>query len=113
MPTTLPTKTSKHIRRPSVDAATERNVIGASVFIAVSLSACSALLPAELVLPVLGIVVLLSGLVLGLSALVLGRLSRSANTGMLDTAGVLVLFGFAIAIVADKSEVLRVLSALP
>jgi hypothetical protein len=32
---------------------------------------------------------------------------------MLDIAGVLVLFGFAAAIVCDKTEALRVLAALP
>ncbi len=113
MPTTLPTKKSRRLHRQSADAATERNLLGASVFVALAFCVLTALLPAQLVLPAVGVVVILAGLILGLSVLVLGRLSPSANTGMLDMAGVLALFGFAVAIVSDKSEALRLLSALP
>ena len=57
---------------------------------------------------------MLSGLLLGALTLVEGSAAGGIKTiGMLDIAGVLVLFGFAAAIVCDKTEALSLLAALP
>jgi hypothetical protein len=111
MPTTLPKRKSGEPRRHT--PASERELLGATVFVAIALCVATALLPAQLVLPALSIIVIMSGVVLGAWALTMIRLNKLPNDRMLDIAGVLVLFGFAVAIICDKAELLRLLSGLP
>lgn len=113
MPTTLPKEKSRRACRQTAGAGSEREWLGASLFVALAFCVITALLPAKFVLPAVSIVVILSGLALGAWTLMIGGWRRLLNNRMLDTAGVLVLFGFAAAIVCDKSEALRLLGALP
>jgi hypothetical protein len=81
--------------------------------VVLAFSVMTAALPAQLVLPAMSVIVVLSGLLVGAWAHLISRHRGLANDQMLDIAGVLVLFGFAAAIVCDKTEALRVLAALP
>jgi len=83
------------------------------VFVALAFSVLTGVLPALLVLPAMSVIVVLSGLSLGVWALSMGRLRGLPNEPVLDIAGILVLFGFATAIICDKTEALRLLAALP
>lgn len=113
MPTTLPREKLKRSCHQTADVVSERELLGASVFVALAFCVLTAMLPAEFVLPAVSITVIVSGLVLGAWTLLMSRWRRLPNTRMLDIAGVLVLFGFAAAIVCDKSEALRLLAAVP
>jgi hypothetical protein len=113
MPTTLPRKNSGGHRRQSTGVAAERGLLGATLLVALVFSLVTGVLPAELVLPAVSIIVLVSGLLLGAGMLLIGRQRAPLNDGLLDIAGVLVFFGFAAAIVCDKTEALRLFGALP
>lgn len=113
MPTTLPNKIPGGYRRPSASVAFELGLIGATLFVALAFSMVTGVLPAQLVLPAMSVIVVLSGLLVGVGALLIRRYRGLPDDRMLDIAGVLVLFGFATAIVCDKSEALRLLAALP
>ena len=113
MPTTLPRKNPGGYRRQSAGVAAERGLLGATLLVALVFSLVTGVLPAELVLPAVSIIVVVSGLLLGAGTLLIGRLRAPLNDGLLHIAGVLVLFGFAAAIVCDKTEALRLLGALP
>ena len=114
MPTTLPKKTNTGgYRRPSSSVASERGLLGATLFVALAFSVVTGVLPAQLVLPAMSVIVVLSGLLVGVWALLTRRYGGLQDDRMLDIAGILVLFGFATAIVCDKSEALRLLAALP
>ena len=113
MPTTLPKKTNTGgYRRPSASVAFELGLIGATLFVALAFSMVTGVLPAQLVLPAISVVVMLSGLLVGVWALLIRRYRGLLDDRTLDTAGVLVMFGFAAAIICDKSEALRLLAAL-
>jgi hypothetical protein len=113
MPTTLPNKTSSGYRRQSREAAAESGLLAATLFVALAFSVSSSVLPAQLVLPALSGIVVLSGLMLGVVALLMKRIHGPTNERMLDISGVLAMFGFAVAIVCDKTEAMRLLSDLP
>lgn len=109
MPTTLPQKKSRQTQA----ASAERELLAASVFVALVFSVVTAALPAQSVLPVVGLVVISAGVILGGWTLALKRLQGGADQRLLDVSGVLVLFGFAAAMICDKSEALRLLGVLP
>lgn len=113
MPTTLPNKKPGGYHRQSAGAAIESGLLVATLLVALAFCIATSLLPAQLVLPALSLIVLICGLMLGAAALVARSLRGHANERMLDIAGVLVLFGFAVAIICDKSEAVRLLSGLP
>lgn len=113
MPTTLPKKNPGGYRRQSAGVATESGLLVATLFVALAFSVTTSALPAQLVLPAMSVIVVLSGLLVGACTLVISRHRERSNDRMLDIAGVLVLFGFAAAIVCDKTEALRLLVALP
>ena len=113
MPTTLPKKKSGDFGLRSEGASSENGLLWASVFLALVFSISTAVLPAESVLPVVAIVVILSGMVVGASAKVVARSQGFACERLLDIAGVLVLFGFAAAMISDKSDALRLLAGIP
>jgi len=114
IPTTLPKKTNTGgYRRPSSSEASERGLLGATLSVALAFSVVTGVLPAQFVLPAMSVIVFLSGLLMGVGALLIRRYRGLPNDCMLDIAGVLVLFGFATAIICDKSEALRLLAALP
>ena len=122
MPTTLPNNNPannnpggyrRKSARPSESIASERSLLGATLFVAMAFAVVSGAFPAPLVLPAMSALVVLSGLTLGGWALLIRRYRGLQDDRMLDVAGVLVLFGFAAAIVCDKSEALRLLGALP
>lgn len=113
MPTTLPKKYSGVYRRQPASVASESGFLGANLFVALAFSVMTCTLPAQLVLPAMSFIVVLSGLLVGAWALLISRHRGQPNDRMLDLAGVLVLFGFAAAIVCDKTEALRLLAALP
>jgi hypothetical protein len=116
MPTTLPERNSPRYRRPSAGEASQRGLLGASLFVALAFSVVTGVLPAQLVLPAMSVIVVLSGLLVGVWALLVHPRMvhpRKPDNSLLDIAGVLVLFGFAAAILCDKSEAIRLLSALP
>ncbi|MDX2203030.1 MAG: hypothetical protein NW223_09780 [Hyphomicrobiaceae bacterium] len=111
MPTTLPKKPPVASRHPRTRPDHENDWLGASLLVALVLSALTLVLPPGLVLPALSGVLIVSGLALGACAPVLERSPGGARERMRDMAGVLVLFGFATAIICDKTEALRLLSA--
>jgi hypothetical protein len=112
MPTSLPRKSPGGYRRQSAGGASEPGLLGATLFVALVFSVMTSALPAQLVLPAMSVIVVLSGLLVGAWTLLIS-LHRLPNERMLDIAGVLVLFGFATAIVCDKAEALRLLAVLP
>lgn len=113
MPTTLPKMSPGGYRSQSAGATTQSGLLAATLFVALALSFTTSVLPPQLVLPALSIIFVLFGLVLGVAALLIKRPQGNTNDRVLDIAGVLVLFGFSAAIVCDKTEALRLLSALP
>lgn len=113
MPTTLPNNNRGGYRRQSAGVAIESGLLAASLLVAFAFCVTTSVLPADLVLPALSVIVVVSGLLLGAFTLLRGRSRGHQSVGMLDVAGVLVLFGFATAIICDKTEALSLLAALP
>ena len=112
MPTTLPKRIPGRNRRTSAEVASESGLLGATLFLALTFSVLTGVLPAELVLPALSVIVVVCGLLMGAWARLISWNSGLPNDQMMDIAGVLVLIGFATAIVCDKTEALRLLAAL-
>lgn len=113
MPTTLPKRIPGRNHRTRAVVAPEFGLRGATLFVALAFSVLTGMLPAQLVLPAMSVIVVLSGLLMGAWALLISRYRGLSNHQMIDIAGVLVLFGFATAIACDKTEALRLLAALP
>jgi hypothetical protein len=113
MPTTLPKRRlSGTPRRQSTSVASERGLLGTTVYVALVFCLATSFLPAEFVLPAMSAIVVVSGLVVGVWALLSGWLKGIDNEQMLDIAGILVLFGFVAAVLCDKPEALRLVTTL-
>lgn len=104
MPTSLPKKFRGGFRRQTEPVSSQRGLLEASVFVAVAFCALTMILPASFVLPALSLVIVLSGLVLGASALAMNHFQGLRHARLMEIAGVLVLFGFAAAIVCDNAD---------
>jgi len=90
----------------------EKSTLLASLIMASTLAAASGAVPAQLLLPAVGLFLVLTGATVGMYGIVAGHRRGSSNQVLLDVAGILVLFGFAAAIMSDKTEALMVLSEL-
>ena len=112
MPTTLP-KRNRGAYGNSAGEARESGLSATTLFVTSLLALLAAALPAPLVLPAFGVLIMLSGLLLGAWTLLRRWRHGPANERMLDLAGLLLLFGAAAAIVCDKDEMLQLLSAMP
>jgi hypothetical protein len=84
-------------------------MILASLVAACALVVVTATVPAPLVLPALGLALVLCGAGVGIHALATRGAPGLSKQWLLDVAGILVLFGFAAAILSDKSEALQLL----
>lgn len=113
MPTTLPRKSPGGYRRQSGGVGIESALLAATLFVALAFNVTTGVLPAQLVLPAVSVIVVFSGLLLGAAALLMRRQVGDSSDMMLDVSGALVFFGFAAAVVCDKTEAMRVLSVLP
>lgn len=114
MPTTLPKNDrsgQRLARRGASNERTslERTAIAASLIGALMLAIVTGTVPTLLVMPAFGIALVLTGSAIGVHALMAGRaLGRSRQPGI-DVAGILVLFGFAAAMLSDKAEAMQLL----
>ncbi len=97
---------------PAARCEREKSTLLASLVMASTLAAASVAVPAQLVLTAVGLLLVLTGAAVGMYGIVAGRRRGSSNQVPLDVAGILVLFGFAAAIMSDKSEAMMMLSEL-
>lgn len=88
-------------------------MLGATLFVALVFSGVTAVLSAELALSASSVIISLSGLLLGAGALLISRLRSLPTSRFVDIAGILMFFGFAAAIICDKTEILRLWTDLP
>lgn len=110
MPTSLPKKVQGDFHRHSQALPSQQGLLEATLFVAAVFSLLTAGLPAPFVLPALSLVIVVCGLLLGASALAMNRLCGFRHARIMEVAGVLVLFGFAAAIVCDEADALLFLT---